>query len=77
MTGRGPWVTFTHLCPVPRCKERVERMFCRRHWSRISWALRGHLWRTWASGAGAGTAEHIAAALAAITAASDHQEVTG
>jgi hypothetical protein len=67
MTGRGPWVTFSHLCPVPRCPERVDRMFCRGHWRLVSWALRGLLWRTWASGYGAGSAEHVSAALAAIT----------
>lgn len=67
-TGRGPG---SHLCPANGCRQPVspDRLMCRPHWYTVPKPLRDAVWTTWQSGAGAGTAAHTAAILAAIDAA--------
>lgn len=57
-----------HRCPGPGCVAQVppEMLMCRRHWYQVARPLRNAVWRAWQSGAGAGTAEHAAACMAAI-----------
>jgi hypothetical protein len=68
-TGNGPG---SHLCPARGCRTAVspDRLMCRPHWYAVPKPLRDAVWATWRSGAGAGTADHTAAILAAIDAAS-------
>jgi hypothetical protein len=70
--GRGPGaVAAAHQCPAGRCPQLVPagRLMCRGHWARVPRAARRAVRRSWAGGRGRGTAAHLAAVLAAITAA--------
>ena len=65
MNGPG-----SHPCPVGRCGVRVpaSQLMCRTHWAKVPEPLRRAVYRTWARGAGAGSAGHRAAILAAVQA---------
>lgn len=75
VTGsRGPAPAFPqpHPCPAPGCRSIVSatRLLCRPHWHAVPKPLRDAVWRTWRSGAGAGSPEHqaaIADAVASVT----------
>jgi len=58
-----------HTCPGPGCTASVptHMLACRRHWYQVSPATRAWVWQAWANGAGAGTADHMAAIDQAIT----------
>ncbi len=74
--GRGPGgqavaaLLPASRCPVAGCADRIDpsRLMCRRHWYQVPKAIRDRVWATWRSGAGALTAEHRDAVLAAIAA---------
>lgn len=57
-----------HRCPGPGCAEQVpfEMLACRQHWYQVPRPVRSAVWRAWANGSGAGTAEHTAAMELAI-----------
>jgi len=58
----------SHKCPGPSCSRMVagHMLMCRVHWYQVPPGLRSEVWDAWRGGAGAGTAEHREAILAAI-----------
>jgi hypothetical protein len=57
-----------HNCPGPGCDAQVpyDMLACSRHWYQVPRPLRIAVYRAWADGAGAGSAEHVAAMDAAV-----------
>lgn len=70
MTGASATAAVTHECPASPCTEQIDpdMLMCPRHWYLVPKPLRRAVWIAWRRGAGAGSAAHRAAILAAITA---------
>jgi hypothetical protein len=62
-----------HDCPANGCMRRVaaHMLMCRPHWYMVLAPLRSDVWNAWADGAGAGTAEHWRAIIAAVRAVNE------
>lgn len=60
----------SHRCPANGCTRTVSpaMLMCRPHWYMVPKPLRDAVWNAWGGGAGAGTAPHQAAILAAVEA---------
>ena len=61
----------THECPVGPCRTRVDpdRLMCGYHWRMVPQEVRSAVWRAWRGGLGWGSAEHVEAMKAAVSAA--------
>lgn len=57
-----------HECPGPECGKLVpdEMLACPRHWYQVPKPMRDAVYKAWNRGAGAGSAAHYNAMLAAI-----------
>ena len=58
----GPGAIHGQPNPVPD-----DMLACNRHWYQVDKATQRRVYATWAHGAGAGTAGHLAAMTAAVT----------
>ena len=58
----------SHECPVPDCAITIgdHKLMCRQHWFALPIKLQNRVYRAWAGGYGADTAEHAAAMQEAI-----------
>ncbi len=63
----------SHECPAAGCSRTVpdHMLMCRTDWYRVPPALRDDVWHAWRNGAGAGSADHRAAMVAAIQAVNE------
>ena len=61
-----------HPCPVCGAQVAHTRLMCREDWYRVPRILRNDVWRTWRSGDGEASPEHVAAIAAAVRWVKDH-----
>ena len=69
--GRGPSASvLPHKCPAQSCDVvvRAGSLFCAEDWRLIPHEFRAEIWRTWRSGSGRESGEHIVAVVLAIIA---------